>query len=126
MSPDVESSNTDVTKGNKRKKTEETLKDGLRQVPKLEVAQLRFLIAHNDINQQERSVYWRKFIKLVELNDMAPYYQQVCQELRSDIDAVLLNELKERNEKRFKELDDNIKDAEENHGEMIKFVHFIV
>lgn len=52
------------------------------------------------------------------LADMAPYYEEVCAELKWDLDADLLATMKANNEKKVKELDDAIEDAEQNLGEI--------
>jgi len=50
--------------------------------------------------------------------DMAPFYEEVCAELHWTVDEKLLTTMKEENEKKLKELDDAVADAEKNQGEM--------
>ena len=51
------------------------------------------------------------------LSDMAPFYEEVCTELKWSIDKALLSKMKDANQKKLKELDEKQKDAEENLGE---------
>lgn len=48
---------------------------------------------------------------------MAPLYEQVCAELGWTVDKAKFDAMTEVNEKTLKELEDKIKDAEENLGE---------
>ena len=48
---------------------------------------------------------------------MAPFYEEVCAELKWAVDSDLLSKMKEANQKKLKELDEKQKDAEENLGE---------
>lgn len=62
---------------------------------------------------------------------MAPYYEIICSELKLPIDSGLLEKMKLANELKLQELDDNIKNAEENHGDtevreaMISKAHYL-
>ena len=47
---------------------------------------------------------------------MAPYYELVCKELGWNQDAALLTQMKGNNEKKLKEIDEQIADAEKNLG----------
>lgn len=47
---------------------------------------------------------------------MGPYYKIVCDEIGAAINETMLCELKEKNEKRLKEIDAEIEDAEQNLG----------
>lgn len=49
--------------------------------------------------------------------DLAPLYEHLCKELGWQIDAAQLEGMKARNTEKLKELDEKIKDAEENLGE---------
>jgi hypothetical protein len=49
--------------------------------------------------------------------DLAPLYEHLCKELEWQIDAAQLEGMKARNTEKLKELDEKIKDAEENLGE---------
>ena len=57
--------------------------------------------------------------------DMAPLYEEVCADLKWPVDKALLAKMKEANEKKLKELDETLKDAEENLGETeVRDVHY--
>jgi 26S proteasome regulatory subunit N7 len=49
---------------------------------------------------------------------MAPFYEEVCQALEWEVDGSLLTKMKADNEKKLKQLDDAIEDAEKNLSEM--------
>lgn len=49
--------------------------------------------------------------------DLAPLYQHICTELGWEVDAAQLEGMKARNAQKLQELDEKIKDAEENLGE---------
>lgn len=51
------------------------------------------------------------------LADLAPLYEHLCKELGWGVDAAQLEGMKTRNAEKLKELDEKIKDAEENLGE---------
>lgn len=49
---------------------------------------------------------------------MAPFYEEVCQDLDWKVDQTLLAKMKNANEEKLKELEETIEDAEKNLGEM--------
>ena len=51
------------------------------------------------------------------LSDMAPFYEELCAELKWPIDNSLLTKMQSNNEETFKKLEETLKDAEENLGE---------
>ena len=48
---------------------------------------------------------------------MAPFYEEVCKDLDWQVDASLLNTMKNSNTENLKKLDEAIEDAEKNLGE---------
>ena len=48
---------------------------------------------------------------------MAPFYEEVCKELKWKVDPALLSKMQKANEEELKKLDDAIADAEKNLGE---------
>ena len=48
---------------------------------------------------------------------MAPFYISLCEQLKWELDADLLHSMQEANEQRLKELQEQLKDAEENFGD---------
>lgn len=63
--------------------------------------------------------------------DMAPFYKVFCKQLHIPVDQVLANEMEAANGSRLKELDENIKKAEDSEGEteireaMIAKAHYL-
>lgn len=55
---------------------------------------------------------------LLLLLGMAPYYMKVCQDLSESPDAALLDSLKETNRQELARLDEAVRDAEENLGDV--------
>ena len=55
---------------------------------------------------------------LLSLVDMAPFYVRVCQELGELPDTVLLDRLKDANRQELARLDEAVRDAEENLGDV--------
>lgn len=51
------------------------------------------------------------------LSDMAPFYEELCTDLKWPVDNSLLAKMQSNNEETFKKLDETLKDAEENLGE---------
>lgn len=49
---------------------------------------------------------------------MAPFYQLVCNELKWTVDETKLSDMQNENKKKLEELEEKIKDAEENLGEI--------
>ena len=49
---------------------------------------------------------------------MAPFYEQLCADLGWMVDQPLLDAMKQANDAKLKELDEQIADAEKNQGEM--------
>lgn len=62
-------------------------------------------------------VHYRCLMFHYTVVDMAPYYEIVCKELGWTVDEKLLQVMKSENEERIKQLDEKVKDAEENLGE---------
>ena len=49
---------------------------------------------------------------------MAPFYEEVCRQLNWSVDKSRLATMKSENDKKLKELEEKIKDAEKNLGEI--------
>jgi len=49
---------------------------------------------------------------------MAPFYEQLCEDLSWVVDQQMLDSMKQANDAKLKELDNQIADAEKNQGEM--------
>jgi 26S proteasome regulatory subunit N7 len=48
---------------------------------------------------------------------MAPWYEQICHDLKWQSDAQLLKRLHDKNKAKLKEFDEKLEDAEKNFGE---------
>jgi len=83
---------------------------GLAKVPDLELAQLKFEVAHGLGGD-------KKLLASIKKEKMAPYYRSVCKELKWKEDSKLWSEMSSENEKELKEFDVKIADAETNLGE---------
>ncbi|CAG9539594.1 unnamed protein product [Cercopithifilaria johnstoni] len=92
-------------------------KEAISKIPNLDIAQLRFLLSHPDIDSKVKREKWEKLIELIKENEMGPYYKLVCADIGTTMDESLFTELRKANEKRLKEIDDEIADAEHNLGE---------
>ena len=55
---------------------------------------------------------------MLEIADMAPFYEEVCRDLNWKVDESLLSKMKATNAEQLKQLDGVIEDAEQNLSEM--------
>lgn len=95
----------------------ENLEDeSLSKNPNLDLAQWKFMLtteAHAGNNKIAQDL-----MNAVKENNMAPFYEQLCNDLKWPLDQALLSQLKSANEAKLKQLDEAIEDAEKNLGEM--------
>lgn len=93
--------------------------EGLAKVPKLELAQLKFVLAKEIANKQstEANTLKAQLLAGIVLDNMVPFYIECCKEFNWPMDEALLTKMKAENETKLKELDDKIEDAETNQGE---------
>uniref|UniRef100_A0A8C1G971 26S proteasome non-ATPase regulatory subunit 6 n=1 Tax=Cyprinus carpio TaxID=7962 RepID=A0A8C1G971_CYPCA len=89
--------------------------EGLPKNPNLRIAQLKFLLTLDD-HRHDAEVK-RELMDAIKLNNMAPYYEALCKELKWQTDTDLLSKMKKANEDELKRLDDVLEDAEKNQGE---------
>ncbi|GFO15615.1 proteasome 26S subunit, non-ATPase 6 [Plakobranchus ocellatus] len=89
--------------------------EGLAKNPNLEHAQLRFLLstAKHKNNPELKT----KLMEEIKTNEMAPFYEEIVQELGWTKDNALLSTMKAANAEKLKQLDEAIEDAEKNLGE---------
>ncbi|KAI3429495.1 hypothetical protein D9Q98_005584 [Chlorella vulgaris] len=88
------------------------------QSPLIALAHKRFLYRTQDVPVADRAQLQQDILDLVRAHDMAPLYEEVCSELGVAEDAAALSEMRERNTKQLAELQDKIKDAEVNAGDV--------
>ncbi|KAK6055113.1 26S proteasome non-ATPase regulatory subunit 6 family protein [Cooperia oncophora] len=84
--------------------------------PDMELAQLRFLVNHPELDKEIKKQKLDELQKAIKEYDMAPLYQIICDELGVAVDKVQMAAMKENNTKRIKEIDAEIEDAENNLG----------
>lgn len=89
---------------------------GLEKNPKLELAQLKFLLGTPE--HKNNGEIREKLLSAIHSDNMAPFYEEVCRDLGWPVDQKLLRTYKETNEKKLQELDAAIEDADKNLGEM--------
>ncbi|KAJ8301695.1 hypothetical protein KUTeg_020682 [Tegillarca granosa] len=89
--------------------------EGLAKNPNLELAQWKFLLGTD--RYKNDSDLKNKILSAIKLDNMAPFYEELCKELNWNCDESLLKQMKDVNSSELKKLDDSIKDAEDNLGE---------
>lgn len=85
---------------------------------RLELAQKRFLFRSKDIEGVDRDALQRDILDIVSREEMAPAYEEICEELGLPVDAAKLEALRTANQQRLDKLDATVKDAEENLGDV--------
>ncbi|KAF5404267.1 26S proteasome non-ATPase regulatory subunit 6 [Paragonimus heterotremus] len=91
--------------------------EGLEKIPDLRLAQWVFRAGLDKTSSVMKKELLEKIMKCIRDENMAPYYEIVCKELGLRMDQTLLKTMKTANEAQIKELDEKLKDAEENLGE---------
>ncbi|KAM6947112.1 26S proteasome non-ATPase regulatory subunit 6 [Anarhichas minor] len=89
--------------------------EGLPKNPDLRIAQLKFLLTM-DGHRQDVKVK-TELMDAITANNMAPYYEGLCKDLKWQLDGDLLSKMKKANEEELKRLDDVLEDAEKSLGE---------
>ncbi|TNN80802.1 26S proteasome non-ATPase regulatory subunit 6 [Liparis tanakae] len=89
--------------------------EGLPKNPDLRIAQLKFLLTM-DGHRQDAAVK-TELMDAITANNMAPYYEGLCKDLKWQLDGDLLSKMKKANEEELKRLDDVLEDAENSLGE---------
>ncbi|CAD5113233.1 DgyrCDS2412 [Dimorphilus gyrociliatus] len=88
---------------------------GLSKNPRLELAQFRFILSKPEF--KDNGSIKKQLLDAITEDNMAPFYESVCNDLGWDIDTTLLQKMKTKNEEDIKKLESNIEDAEQNLGE---------
>uniref|UniRef100_A0A8C9VJC5 26S proteasome non-ATPase regulatory subunit 6 n=1 Tax=Scleropages formosus TaxID=113540 RepID=A0A8C9VJC5_SCLFO len=89
--------------------------EGLPKNPDLRIAHLKFLLTLDGRKQDAKVV--AELMEAIKENNMAPYYEALCKELKWQVDTDLLSRMKKANEEELKRLDEVLDDAEKNLGE---------
>ncbi|XP_055354156.1 26S proteasome non-ATPase regulatory subunit 6-like [Paramacrobiotus metropolitanus] len=106
--PDVSSASTapsEASDGNE---------DKVEKNPDFQIAQWLFLLKTDQFKND--SAVKNSLMEAIKANEMAPYYEMVTKTLGFNADTSLLNQLRQKNEQKIKELDAAILDAEQNLG----------
>jgi len=97
------------------------MEEGLPKVPKLELAQLKFVLNKETTSAKPNQILAasikEKLLEGIVLDNMTPFYLECCKDLSWPVDQNLANKMKLANEEKLKELDSKIEDAEKNLGE---------
>ncbi|KAM7006696.1 LOW QUALITY PROTEIN: 26S proteasome non-ATPase regulatory subunit 6 [Tautogolabrus adspersus] len=93
----------------------ENLEDEGLQNPDLRIAQLKFLLTMERVT--DRMLSETELMDAIKANNMAPYYEGLCKDLKWQLDSDLQSKMKKANEEELKRLDDVLEDAEKNLGE---------
>jgi len=91
--------------------------EGYKKIPNLDVAQALFTLQAAHTSAKDKDEAKSLLDKEITANSMAPFYRRVCESLKWPIDEAKLKTMEEENKKKLLELDEKIKDAEENLGE---------
>ncbi|KAK9529392.1 hypothetical protein VZT92_013486 [Zoarces viviparus] len=89
--------------------------EGLPKNPDLRIAQLKFLLTMDGHRQDV--IVKTELMDAITANNMAPYYESLCKDLKWQLDGDLLSNMKKANEEELKRLDDVLEDAEKSLGE---------
>jgi len=87
------------------------------KLPNLELANWKFLLTQPTEVCPNKEEIKQKLTEAIIADNMAPFYVHVCEQLKWEVDQVLLNKMKQENATKLKQLDEAIKDATENLGE---------
>ena len=90
--------------------------ESLAKNPDLDLAQWKFMLTTEAHSQNQQLV--KDLMTAVTEHRMAPFYEDLCRELKLPVDEALMQQLREENAARVAQLDAAIQDAEENLGEM--------
>jgi len=80
-------------------------------IPDLKLAQLRFKASHGCKESET------ELLEAIKEKNMAPFYIALCEQLKWNLDQALLQKMQQANEERLTELQEKLKDAEENFGD---------
>lgn len=90
--------------------------ENIKQNPNFEVSQLRYLLLKEE-RDNEKLKYSQRLLKIIQDEEMGPYYEYLVANNLLPHDANLQRELQEKNTAKLQQLEDKLKDAEQNLGE---------
>uniref|UniRef100_L7LYF3 Putative 26s proteasome regulatory complex subunit rpn7/psmd6 n=1 Tax=Rhipicephalus pulchellus TaxID=72859 RepID=L7LYF3_RHIPC len=89
--------------------------ESLEKNPNLELAQIKFVLAHHEPGNDKLK---QDLMSAITEHNMAPFYEETCAELGWPVDQRFLNNMKTANATEIEKLDSAIEDAEKNLSEM--------
>lgn len=89
--------------------------ESLEKNPNLELAQIKFLLAHHEPGNDKLK---QDLMTAITEHNMAPFYEETCRDLGWQVDNKLLSTMKAVNTTELQKLDSAIEDAEKNLSEM--------
>ncbi|ORZ39555.1 26S proteasome non-ATPase regulatory subunit 6 [Catenaria anguillulae PL171] len=93
-----------------------TPENALARIPDMSLAQHKFTLL-NGSTPAAREAAKKALWEAINADDMAPFYRHVCEEAKIPLDSALVSKLEANNTKRFAELDEKLKTAQESEGE---------
>jgi len=90
--------------------------EGLAKIPDLKLAQWKFQLQSVQRFKNDQTVK-EKIMTEIKQHSMAPLYSIYCKDLHWNVDAKLMEKMEDDNKTKLAQLDEAIKDAEENLGE---------
>jgi len=93
------------------------MEEGLPKVPKLELAQIKFVLSKKEAGDAEIDTLKKKLMAEIVKDNMTPFYLECCKDLKWSTDQTIVTNMKVENEKKIKELEVAIEDADKNLGE---------
>jgi len=90
--------------------------EGLAKIPDLKLAQWKFQLQSVQRFKNDQTVK-EKIMTEIKQHSMAPLYSIYCKDLHWNVDAKLVEKMEDDNKTKLAQLDEAIKDAEENLGE---------
>ncbi|XP_047146534.1 26S proteasome non-ATPase regulatory subunit 6 isoform X2 [Hydra vulgaris] len=96
---------------------EELEEESLKKIPNMDLAQSLFLLQCKFSSLIEKKDAQEFLEKEIMEKNMGPFYKYVCQQLQWTVDKEKLEKMEEINKQVVEQLDEKIKDAEDNLGE---------
>uniref|UniRef100_A0A5K3EF25 26S proteasome non-ATPase regulatory subunit 6 n=1 Tax=Mesocestoides corti TaxID=53468 RepID=A0A5K3EF25_MESCO len=105
--------------------------EGLERIPDLRLSQWLFQASLSRTSADKKADLVEQIMTVIQADNMTPFYKIVCDQLQLKEDEDLINQMQSANEAKMKELEENIKKAEESEGEteirdaMIAKAHYL-
>jgi len=89
----------------------------IEQLPNLGIANWKFLLQATDDICPNKDVVKKSLLDAIKNENMAPFYEILCEDLKWTVDAQLLTQMKTTNTDKLKELEAKLADSIQNFGE---------